>query len=153
MVATVTHILKFIHLFIVPPRINRITYLSSIWLNLFALIALILPLALLSPNSELFVLSIILLCFIFGSNILLLKVKRLQDMNLSGWLCILFGIPLINFVLALLLLTYPGTKTANKYGDIPDKAPKLKYAIALITTGILFLVFILGLVFSFVFSS
>jgi uncharacterized membrane protein YhaH (DUF805 family) len=43
-------------------------------------------------------------------------VKRLHDLNWSGWWLLLFIIPIVNFVLALLLLFKAGTDGPNDYG-------------------------------------
>ncbi len=42
--------------------------------------------------------------------------QRLHDMNTTGWLSLLFLVPLANAIFALVLLFVPGTKGDNKYG-------------------------------------
>ena len=51
----------------------------------------------------------------------ILGVRRLNDMNASGWLMLLALVPLANFVLALVLLFVPGSSGPNRYG--PPAAP------------------------------
>ena len=46
-------------------------------------------------------------------------VRRLNDMNRSGWLILLMFVPLANFLLALVMLFAPGSKGENKYGAAP----------------------------------
>ncbi|MEP1897044.1 MAG: DUF805 domain-containing protein [Alloalcanivorax venustensis] len=46
-------------------------------------------------------------------------VRRLNDLNMSGWLILLMLVPLANFVMALVLLFVPGSKADNKYGPAP----------------------------------
>lgn len=46
----------------------------------------------------------------------LFGVRRLNDINASGWLILLMLIPLANFVLGLVLLFVPGSRGVNKYG-------------------------------------
>ena len=46
-----------------------------------------------------------------------LAVKRLHDMNWSGWLAILLFIPFISQIMLLILLFCCGTKGLNKYGS------------------------------------
>lgn len=48
-----------------------------------------------------------------------LAVRRLNDLNQSGWLSLLNLIPLVNILVALWLLCAPGDKGANKYGPPP----------------------------------
>lgn len=48
-------------------------------------------------------------------------VKRLHDLNQSGWLSLLQLIPLVNFVFGLYILFSGGTKGSNKFGPDPKK--------------------------------
>jgi uncharacterized membrane protein YhaH (DUF805 family) len=49
-------------------------------------------------------------------------VKRLHDLNKSGWNYLLFLIPLVGLLLGLILLFKRGTKGSNQYG--PDSLAK-----------------------------
>ena len=53
-------------------------------------------------------------------------VKRLHDLNLSGWWYWL------NIILSLILLFNPSTKGSNKFGVQPTKASKLEYFLVFI---------------------
>lgn len=46
-------------------------------------------------------------------------VKRLHDLDKSGWLYLLVLVPVVNFVFALYLLFADGTVGPNQYGDDP----------------------------------
>lgn len=46
-------------------------------------------------------------------------VKRLQDLNKSGWLCLLQFIPIVNLAFGFYLIFYSGTKGPNQYGLDP----------------------------------
>ena len=46
-----------------------------------------------------------------------LIIKRLHDMDLSGWFYWLLYIPLINIILVVVLLFIPGDQGPNRYGD------------------------------------
>lgn len=46
-------------------------------------------------------------------------VKRLHDMNWSGWCLFIMMIPLVNFIFGLLMLFMPGTERRNDYGPPP----------------------------------
>ena len=48
-------------------------------------------------------------------------VKRLHDLNKSGWLWLLALIPLVNLFFGIYLLFGKGTEGANDYGDPPEK--------------------------------
>ena len=43
-------------------------------------------------------------------------VRRLHDMNMSGWLLLLMLVPLVNIIFGLVMLFVPGKPTANDYG-------------------------------------
>ena len=45
--------------------------------------------------------------------------RRLNDLNRSGWWMLLFIIPIVNFLLALYLIFFPGTDGSNDYGPAP----------------------------------
>ncbi len=43
-------------------------------------------------------------------------VKRLHDRNHTGWMSLLFLVPLVNIIFSLYALLFPGNKTSNRYG-------------------------------------
>lgn len=108
-------------------RINRITYLA--WHGVVVLISLVFSLMFvtLAPSALQYMLTLqepwavmiigivlnILLFFIYIS----FAIKRLHDVNQSGWLSILILIPIVNFFFSLYLLFMPGTATPNNYGQ------------------------------------
>lgn len=52
----------------------------------------------------------LLVCMVF------LGIKRLHDIDWSGWLLLLQLVPIANIVIALLLMFMPGTKGPNQHG-------------------------------------
>ena len=46
-----------------------------------------------------------------------LAVKRLHDLNMSGWWCVAHFIPVLSFFIEILLLFFRGTSGINKYGS------------------------------------
>ena len=48
---------------------------------------------------------------------LIFSIKRLHDLNQSGWLCLVNCIPILNLFFGLYLVSAPGTAGANRYGD------------------------------------
>ncbi len=45
--------------------------------------------------------------------------RRLNDLNRSGWWFLLFIIPLVNLLLAIYLVFFPGTHGSNNFGPAP----------------------------------
>ena len=48
-----------------------------------------------------------------------LAIRRLHDLEMTGWLVLVFLIPYINFLFALVLFFAPGTFGSNRYGQDP----------------------------------
>ena len=48
-----------------------------------------------------------------------IAVKRLHDLDKSGWYYLLVLVPLVNLILGLCLLFVPGTRGSNEYGPDP----------------------------------
>ena len=63
-----------------------------------------------------FIVAVVIFYLAFFVMHWILFIRRLNDMNMTGWLSILILIPLVNIILSLVLAFYPGTKGANKYG-------------------------------------
>ncbi|MDJ0777536.1 MAG: DUF805 domain-containing protein [Gammaproteobacteria bacterium] len=45
--------------------------------------------------------------------------RRLNDLNRSGWWFLLFIIPIVNLLLAIYLIFFPGTDGSNDFGPAP----------------------------------
>ena len=50
---------------------------------------------------------------------LFITIKRLHDLNMSGWWVLLFLVPLLNVLFGLYLLFAPGTDGPNRFGPPP----------------------------------
>ena len=60
------------------------------------------------------------LCVLFAAVMsIIYGVRRLNDMNMSGWLILLMFVPLANIVIGLMMLFVPGSQGDNKYGLAP----------------------------------
>ena len=60
------------------------------------------------------------LIFLTGSILTIFPaVRRLHDLNVSGWYLLLWLVPLVNFILGLTLLFKKGTDGTNQYGPDP----------------------------------
>lgn len=103
-------------------RIGRLRYLQYLLLNL-VLVTILNALFLagsgltdnLAVQGGLWLLAAILsLPMILGD--LFLGIRRLHDLNLTGWLLLLGFIPYLNILFELFLLLMPGKETENRYG-------------------------------------
>lgn len=45
--------------------------------------------------------------------------RRLNDLNRSGWWFLLFIVPIVNLLLAIYLIFFPGTDGSNNFGPAP----------------------------------
>ena len=45
--------------------------------------------------------------------------RRLNDLNRSGWWFLLFIVPIVNLLLAIYLIFFPGTEGSNNFGPAP----------------------------------
>lgn len=64
-------------------------------------------------------------------------VRRLNDINASGWLSLLMLVPLANFILGLILIFKKGTQGGNDYGAAPvanSGGVKAAFALLLLLT-------------------
>jgi len=64
---------------------------------------------------------IVLVLFILAILIpsIALGIRRLHDINLSGWFMLLCLIPVVNFIVVFMLCVIDGNQYDNKYGPIP----------------------------------
>ena len=60
-----------------------------------------------------------LLLIASGVLVAMQAVKRLHDINMSGWYWFVFLIPLANFIFVLYILFKDGTPGPNEYGEDP----------------------------------
>lgn len=70
----------------------------------------------------------------------MLAKRRLNDLNHSGWLSLLMLIPLVNALLMVYLVFWPGSAGINDYG--PPATPN---SVGLIIMGLLFPIAIVGM--------
>ena len=117
-------------IFTTQGRIGRLRYLayglaSGLILIPVVMVAALIP-ALFSsdagsdPTSSTIFIILVGLAYVFYLFFSFVFAKRrFNDMDQSGWLCILIIVPLLNLIAALFLIFAPGTKTANKFGPAP----------------------------------
>ena len=91
-------------------RINRLAYFQyNVALIGFMIFGIIPLLIFIFPVG---LLVLLLLVHSFAC----LGIKRLHDMNMSGWYMLLELIPTVNFILSFILLFKKGTEGTNDYG-------------------------------------
>ncbi|TCM70978.1 uncharacterized membrane protein YhaH (DUF805 family) [Acinetobacter calcoaceticus] len=118
-VAIIVFILMAMVTFIAPSLIEvMFTYHDSWGLNLIAL-----------------VINLGFICIY-----IMIAIKRLHDVNQSGWLALLILVPLLNLIFSLYLIFMPGTAGENKYG--PSRSP-LGWEVMLGWTMVVFMCFAL----------
>ena len=59
--------------------------------------------------------AVILVSAVYGFS---LYIRRLHDLNQSGWWSLLMFVPLLNLGLMIYLLFFPGTKGSNRFGPV-----------------------------------
>lgn len=107
-------------------RIGRIRYLSYsvlLWLATMAILAVlgIIYAVFIGLGSDVLIAiisTIIVVVYFAGSLVItfLPAVRRLNDLNRTGWLSLLLFVPFLNFLLWLYLIFAPGDEDSNDYG-------------------------------------
>lgn len=142
-----------INLFNAQGRIGRMRFVTYNF-SLVIIAYLFLILALLLVGADIFqgsrssanmgVFGAIMFIFIVAYLVfnIFFTVKRLHDVNLSGWVYLVTLIPVINVLIALYLLFAPGTEGQNNFGN-PPIANSLGVKIIF---GFVVVLFVLGLI-------
>lgn len=107
-------------------RIGRIRFLSYsvlLWLATMAILAVlgIIYAVFIGLGSDVLIAiisTIIVVVYFAGSLVItfLPAVRRLNDLNRTGWLSLLLFVPFLNFLLWLYLIFAPGDEDSNDYG-------------------------------------
>jgi len=128
-------------------RIGRARYVAwGFIINLVAMIPLGIIMALVMPGmadgsggaSALLIIPAYIIV-IFASFVM--ARRRLHDLNRTSWLFVAFIIPLVNLLLVLYLLLWPGTLGSNNYGPPPVKNTTVVWAIligGIVLSGVFF---------------
>ena len=106
-------------------RLNRLRYLK--YQVLFTLFSAVIGFVLgfvggfLSGNPESLLVTVPMgiLSFVVSIGGIMLGVRRLHDLNKTGWFMLLGLVPLINIIFLFYLLLAPGTNGWNDYGEDP----------------------------------
>ena len=121
-------------------RVNRSNYIIGIGLMICYLVLVIVIanmlgyiFSVINTNLTLFIampLSLIfyVLLVIFGFS---LSVRRYHDLGRSGWLSLLYIVPFVNLIAALILLFLKGQPQDNIYGKVPEPKIDIKNLLGL----------------------
>ncbi|MHA3048379.1 DUF805 domain-containing protein [Acinetobacter sp. ANC 4639] len=63
-----------------------------------------------------------ILLLLYSYLIIIFMIRRLHDLNQSGWMSLLLLIPMLNLLFSLYLVLARGTPHANNYGVVPHTA-------------------------------
>lgn len=131
--------------FAMSGRIGRIRYLAFLFGGyiLFGLLAIMLGAALTASGMNSGVMILIMGLLYLGLIVMafVMARRRLNDLDQSGWLSLLFLVPAVNFFFGLYLIFAPGTSGNNRYG--PPTSPNT--TILIIGACILPFIFVAGI--------
>lgn len=115
-------------IFAVNGRIGRVRYLAysygAIFLTILVLGVLYAILAEFSGMKNTAVLASLLIYIPILAIAFIMAIRRLNDLDQSGWQSLLLLVPVVNAGLGLYLMFAPGTKGSNRYGPQPVKNSK-----------------------------
>lgn len=129
-------------------RFGRLSYLA--WAMVFVFItyaimfALVGGMALTDPSL---VASPLLIIVVIASSVptVIFGIRRLHDINASGWWLLLLFIPIASLVLALIMLLKPGTESANRFGP-PRETRSWEKVLGYVSIGLMVVALIAGIV-------
>ena len=111
-------------------RLGRARYMAytmalmlAVWFGGGILVAITMPLMAKGGGSVASIISSLIIIAVYGFMLVAmftLAVRRINDFNVTGWLSLLFLVPLLNFIFGLALWIIPGTKGANRFGPPPE---------------------------------
>jgi len=121
-------------IFALNGRIGRLRYLAYTWLYTLLLgvpIGILLGMALEAMQASESVFD--MATSIAAAPILFIVARRrLQDLDVSGWVALLAVVPFINGIFGLYLLFRGGTEGPNSYGPAPSPNPRALKVVGLI---------------------
>jgi uncharacterized membrane protein YhaH (DUF805 family) len=72
-----------------------------------------------SPIALAFIVLLVIMGLALFLPSLSVQVRRLHDQDMSGWWILLFFIPYLGALIALVFMLIPGTKGTNRFGEDP----------------------------------
>lgn len=106
-------------------RMSRANFFKKsilLFILMFALTSLVLIIASILGEEVGLFLVIILVGILIFTNVagLMMTIRRLHDLNHSGWMILLSAVPIINLGFIIYVFCAGGTASANKYGPKPQ---------------------------------
>lgn len=96
---------------------GRATRAEYLWTQLYLILMLITLSCSLSTSIDVLAIFLSIIMALHLIPIISLKVRRLHDVGLSGWLLLLYFIPIARLLCIITMWISPGDKHANKYED------------------------------------
>ncbi len=107
-------------------RIRYLAYLGGIYLIFAGLVALmfaVMGVGMSGGNSDalggIAILLLVVVYIVMFVAVVTLGVRRLHDLDKSGWLWLLFLLPIVNIGMSIYILFFPGSDGANRFGPKP----------------------------------
>ena len=115
-------------IFTAKGRIGRLRYLAYSYGVTFLLMLVMMPLAgasaflgggaeggsmLVVAVTTIAYIAMIVLCVMFAK-------RRFNDLDRSGWWCLLFLVPIVNILASIYLMFFPGSEGSNNFGPAPE---------------------------------
>lgn len=112
----------FSDIFTTDGRINRLPYFKyiiTLWIASAVITILFDSIGGNGESSLLLSLPVWVLLMGISVGNIMLDIRRLHDLNRSGWFCLIILIPFVNIIFQLYLLLAQGTVGYNRYGEDP----------------------------------
>jgi len=94
-------------------------------LGIILLIGMLFATAFLIASISEYLILLIPLYIVYAVFLFSLHIRRLHDLNYSGWVALVFSIPIANLILLLILTLSSGKEIENRYGKKLDPNAKL----------------------------
>lgn len=131
--------------FQLTPRLGCINHLGifSFWISIMAIGAFF-PKIL--PHHYYLTESIQNLLIFFGIiNLILIKIRRLNDFDCSGWWVLLCVIPIIGWLWFFIIFCIPGTPDSNRFGNQPTSLSLINFFLILAAPLTYFILYLFGI--------
>ncbi len=145
-------LISSIDLFQSSSRLGRVRYIGllSFWFSVIVISAFCSLVKVQDMGAYLILfetlkLALMIPVIIAAFHIILIKKRRFNDFNCSGWWMLWGLIPGVGLLLILYLGIKPGSKDANKFGAPNKKRTRFDYALILMLPIVILLVNLLGL--------
>ena len=114
-----------VKIFSISGRMGRLRYLAYltaliliVWLGGSVLMAMLLGIVA-AMGSDASTMAIPLIILIYGAMLIgsfMLAIQRVHDFDTTGWITLLFLVPVVNMIFSLILLFMPGSDGENRFG-------------------------------------